>query len=212
LTRVLHVLDKIDINSGVSSVVMNYYKKLDHSKLTFDFMLNEDIDIGTREYIEGNGSKVFIMPSLKVANTFKYIRALKMFYKSHDYSIIHGHVANSAVFYLGQARKTIPYRIMHSHQAGGVTILWKRIRNWVLTRFIKCVANEYIACSSLAADFMFGKNSNAVIIRNAIEINRFRLNEATREDVRTGLGLNDKTINGNRATPVFFYYFRDSIS
>ena len=54
--RILHVLDKISVDSGVSSVVMNYYKSLDHDRILFDFMLNEDVDSETRKYIEDNGS------------------------------------------------------------------------------------------------------------------------------------------------------------
>ena len=159
LTRVLHVLDKISVGSGVSVVVMNYYSKLDHKKITFDFMLNEDVDEETRTYIESNGSKIFIMPNLKTANTFKYIKALKRFYKTHDYKIVHGHVVNSAVFYLGIARKKVLFRIIHSHNTRSSDVFWKRIRNWLLTRFIRSVANSYMACSEIAAEFLFGKNN-----------------------------------------------------
>ena len=33
ILRVLHVIDEININSGVNSVVMNYYKYIDKSKM-----------------------------------------------------------------------------------------------------------------------------------------------------------------------------------
>jgi glycosyltransferase involved in cell wall biosynthesis len=194
--RVLHVLDKISVDSGVSSVVMNYYNKLEHDKLTFDFMLNEDVDAGTRASIESNGSKIFIMPRLKAANVFKYIKALKIFYKNNDYQIIHGHVANSAVFYLGLA-KNVPYRIIHSHSIRAADIWWKRIRNWVLSRFIKLVANRYIACSSEAAIFLFGRNNNALILNNAIDADKFIFDPAAREKIRGELGLDGKLVIGH---------------
>jgi len=197
LTRVLHVLDKISVDSGVSAVVMNYYNKLDHKKLTFDFMLNEDLDAETRAYIEGNGSKIFIMPGLRVANLFKYIRALRAFYKAHDYRIVHGHVANSAVFYLGLARKKVPFRIIHSHNTMSSDIFWKRIRNWVLTRFIKRVANRYMACSERAAMFLFGSSDNVTIINNAIDIERFLYDEKKRERIRHELSIDDKQVIGH---------------
>jgi len=191
LIRILHVLDKISIDSGVSAVVMNYYEKLDHGKLTFDFMINEDTNAATRAYIESKGSKIYLMPRLKVANTFRYIKALKAFYKNHEYQIIHGHVANSAVFYLGLAKK-VPYRIIHSHSVKSSDIFWKRIRNWFLTRFIKFTANNYIACSKEAATFLFGKNANATIIHNAVDVERFSFDESARADTRDMLGLKNE--------------------
>ena len=201
--RVLHVLDKISVDSGVSSVVMNYYAKLEHDKLTFDFMLNEDTDAQTRAYIEGNGSKIYVMPKLKAANTFKYLKALKEFYKSHDYKIIHGHVANSAVFYLGLA-KNIPFRIIHSHSIQSSDVFWKRIRNWFLTRFIKCVANRYVACSTEAAKFLFGRSDRVTIFNNAIDVNKFIFSSEKRNEIRSSLGLKDEIVIGHvgRLSPV----------
>jgi len=194
--RILHVLDKIADNSGLSCVVMNYYAKLAHDRFTFDFMLNEDVDAETRAYIEGNGSKIFVMPELKVVNIFRYIKELSLFYKKHDYKIIHGHVANSAVFYLGIARN-VPLKIIHSQNAGGSVILTKRIRNWILTRFIKIVANRYVACSKEAAEFLFGKKNNATILSNAIEVEEFSFKPEKRETIRNALDLENALIIGH---------------
>jgi len=198
MIRILHVLDKISVDSGVSSVVMNYYRKLNHCELNFDFMLNEDVDSQTREYIEGNGSKIFIMPRLKTANLFKYIKALKAFYKEHDYEIIHGHVANSAVFYLGLAsKKKSPHRIVHAHATKGSDIVWRRPRNWILTRFIKVVANKHVACSNMAAKFLFGKKNNAFILNNAIDTERFQFNAEMRDRIRLEHGLENNLVIGH---------------
>jgi glycosyltransferase involved in cell wall biosynthesis len=194
--RVLHVLDKISVDSGVSSVVMNYYGRLEHSNITFDFMLNEDVDAKTRAYIEGNGSKIYVMPELKVRNLFKYIKDLKYFYKNHDYKIIHGHVANSAFFYLGLA-KDVPYKIMHSHSIKSSDIFWKRIRNWFLTRFIKKNANSYIACSEEAAEFLFGSLNNVMILNNAVDTDKFIFSEEKRKEIRSSLKLGDEFVIGH---------------
>ena len=194
--RVLHVLDKIDINSGVSSVVMNYYSRLDHSRITFDFMLNEDISSSVKSYLKDNGSRVFILPNLKAVNTYNYIKSLREFYNNNSYEIIHGHVANSAMFYLGLARN-VPYRIIHSHSIKSSDILWKRLRNWILTRFNKHVANIYVACSPEAAQFSFGKNIDVTIINNAINVERFSFNDEKRTEIRSLLKLKDEIVIGH---------------
>lgn len=196
MIRVLHVLDKISVDSGASAVAMNYYKRLDHEKLTFDFMLNEDLDPKTRAYIEKNGSKIYIMPSLKARNLIKYVKALRAFFEDHDYKIVHGHIANSAVFYLGLA-KNVPYRIIHSHNTKASDVYWKRFRNRVLTRFIKRVANRYFACSSEAAGFLFGKNADAVILNNAINVEAHSFDQNKRDAIRAELRLEGKLVIGH---------------
>lgn len=195
-TRILHVIDKISVDSGVSTMVMNYYKKMDHSRITFDFMLNEDTDEATRSFIESNGSKLFIMPALKTKNLVLYVRALNSFYSKNIYKIIHGHVANSAVFYLGLA-KHVPYKIIHSHSTELSDVFWKKIRNWVLTRCIKHVANLYVACSEKAAVSLFGSSHKATIIENAIDVRKFTFSEENRQYIRSGLGLTDEVVVGH---------------
>ncbi len=37
--RVLQVIDDMGLNSGVSSMLLNYYKYIDHDKVNFDFMV-----------------------------------------------------------------------------------------------------------------------------------------------------------------------------
>ena len=189
-------MDKLDIRSGLSCVVMNYYKKLDSSRITFDFMLNEEPDAEIRKNIESNGSRIYVMPALKVRNTFRYIKALRDFYAAHDYKIIHGHVANSAVFYLGLA-KSGSVRIIHSQNAGGSAVLLKRIRNRVLTFFIRFVANRFIACSKEAAEYLFGKKDGVLILNNAIEVERFVFDSRKREETRSALNLQDKKVIGH---------------
>lgn len=184
------------MDSGVSSVVMNYYSRLIHDRVTFDFMLNEDVDAKTRAYIEGNGSKIYVMPALKVSKVFKYIKALKEFYASHSYAVIHGHIANSAVFYLGLA-KNVPYRILHSHSCRSSDIAWKRARNWVLTRYVGRVANRYMACSEEAAKFLFGTTDGVTILNNAIDVEAHEFNADKREMLRFSLGVGTETVIGH---------------
>ena len=197
MLRVLQVLDKISVDSGASIVVMNYYKALEQKRLTFDFMLNEEPNVETRAFIESKGSKIYIMPALKTGNTFKYIKALKTFYKEHEYQIIHGHVANSAVFYFGRARKTARHRIIHSHNTRSSDNFIKRIRNFALTRFIKNVATDYMACSKVAADFLFGKKNSAIILNNAVDIVKFSYNPEKRDSIKTSLNTGDKKVIGH---------------
>ena len=193
--RVLHVLDKICKGSGVSGVVLNYYGKL-WDKVAFDFMLNEEPDPEMRHHLESKGSNIFVMPGLRATNLPSYIAALKKFYESHQYEIIHGHVVNSAVFYLGLA-KNAPHRIIHSHSTQSSDVTWKRLRNWPTNRLIKVVANKQMACSVPAAEYLFGKRNNAFILSNAIEIDNFLFCKCSRNRVRAKLGFGEEKVIGH---------------
>ena len=38
MLRVLHIVPSLDVNAGMMSVVINYYRHIDRSKIQFDFL------------------------------------------------------------------------------------------------------------------------------------------------------------------------------
>ena len=192
-TVILHVLDKITIDSGVSAVVMNYFAKLNHARITFDFLLFEKPTPDICAYIATHGGRVHLLPRLTFPSAFKYFAALKTIFKDNDYQIIHGHLANSAVFYMDS---NIPHRIIHSHNTALADSFIKRVRNRLLTAPIKKTANIFAACSTDSAEFLFG-DSPAVIINNAIDVPKFTFSRETRTSMRDKLGLHGKFVIGH---------------
>ncbi|MBR1391662.1 MAG: glycosyltransferase family 1 protein [Lachnospiraceae bacterium] len=202
MIRVLQVLEGINENSGVSSVVMNYYDHMETEKIMFDFMIHSDIREDTRREIEKRGSKIYRMPSLSGKNIPRYIKALNRFWEEHrgEYQIVHGHLPNAAVFYLGIAGKYgCPVRILHSHNSRGADGTVKRIRNYILNRWGVRTANTYFACSKLAAEYLFGKRKaeKAHIIYNAIELKKFAYNPQIRQELRRKYHVEDKVVIGH---------------
>jgi len=190
--RILHVIENLSLNNGVNSVVMNYYKYIDKERFAFDFMVHENVPRETENYFLHRGSKVYAMPELKVSNMAVYIKALFKFFRQHpEYKIVHGHLPNAAVFYLGTARLFhVPVRIIHSHNERSADTTVKKIRNNLLNSLIPCVANYYMACSENSARFLFGKRADqAFILTNAIDTSKFSYSEETRYKVRNELNL-----------------------
>ena len=59
--RIAHVIGKW-LGGGVESVVMNYYRNIDKTKIQFDFICdNDSTDIPYKE-IESIGGRVFLIP------------------------------------------------------------------------------------------------------------------------------------------------------
>lgn len=195
--RVLQVLDQISYNSGACAVIMNYYRHMDHRKVQFDFMVHEAPDEELQKKIMENGSKIYQMPSLSMRNMLLYPKALKKFFEEHrDYQVVHGNIPNASAFYLRAARRAgVPVRILHAHSARGADKVWKRIRNYLLSRIGVCHANTYFACSKTAAVYLFGKDiSHVHMVKNAIEVETYRFNQEKRAEYREKLHVDDDTL------------------
>ena len=79
--RVAQVMGRM-MAGGVESVVMNYYRHMDHKKVQFDFIVNNDSTVIPYDEISSLGGHVYEIPSYK--HIFRYTKALKiLFQKNH---------------------------------------------------------------------------------------------------------------------------------
>lgn len=199
--RILQVVEMINENSGVSSVVMNYYRHMDHSHFIFDFMTHTPVTDEIRKQLEETGSVIYEMPALTGRNIPRYKKKLDDFFLKHqEYEMIHGHLPNAAAFYLSAAKKHgIQTRILHSHNSKGADSLVKRVRNYVLNGIGVSKANVYFACSDLASDYLFRrkKASEIKIIHNAIDIDYFFYREEVRKRLREKYKIENKLVIGH---------------
>ena len=56
---VLHVVPSLDINAGMMSVVMNYYRNINRDIIQFDFIYLYDSDESYSSEIKSLGGKVY---------------------------------------------------------------------------------------------------------------------------------------------------------
>ena len=185
------------VGGGVESVIMNYYRHLDHSKVQIDFICDEDSTRIPYDEIKKLGGRVFLVP--KYQNLPKYLKALEKLFKENQYRIVHSNINTLSVFPLYAAKKAgVPIRISHSHSTSNPKE-WKRnlIKN-ILRPFSKRYATDYFACSELAGRYLFGNKAfdhgKVKIIHNAIDIEKFKFDEVTRKKLRKGFGIKDSTI------------------
>lgn len=185
------------VGGGVESVIMNYYRHLDHSKVQFDFICDEDSTRIPYDEIKKLGGRVFLVP--KYQNLPKYLKALEKLFKENQYRIVHSNINTLSVFPLYAAKKAgVPIRISHSHSTSNPKE-WKRnlIKN-ILRPFSKRYATDYFACSELAGRYLFGNKSfdqgKVKIIHNAIDIDKFKFDEVARKKLRKEFGIKDSTI------------------
>ena len=185
------------MDGGVESVVMNYYRNIDKSKVQFHFICDEDSTDIPYEEIEKLGGKVIIVPPYQ--KLFKYQKELYKVFKENNYKIVHSHINALSVFPLRIAKKAgVPIRIAHSHSTSNKKEWKKNIVKNILRPFSKLYANKFFACTKHAGEWLFGKKiierKELNVINNAIDLKKFEFNEKTREDLRKELGIKEDTL------------------
>ena len=120
----------------------------------------------------------------------------------YDSVHIHADVANKLlVSGLAAKRAGVKKIILHSHAAGvdgnhrGLKLLFHK----ACRRVLKHVGTDFVACSDLAAQWMFPNiNQDKIfIINNGVDLDKFRYNIAIREKVRSELGITDELLIGH---------------
>ena len=198
-TEPIRVLEVIGIvaGGGVESVVMNYYKHIDRSKVQFDFVVHDDNIVDITDTVESMGGKVYKVPSYS-KNIFGFMQGVYHIVKEHKYNIVHCHMTTLGVFSLGPAWLAgAKVRILHGHSTTVKSEIKRNLMKLVLRPFSTFVANRQFACSKIAACWLFGSDKNVEIIKNAIEVEKFQFNENYRNKLREELGLENKFIIGH---------------
>jgi glycosyltransferase involved in cell wall biosynthesis len=193
--RVAQMLARMDYG-GIEMVVMNYYRHIDRTKIQFDFIVFEGSELPQRKEIEELGGRVYEVPSLK--HPFAYNRAVYQLFKKNNYDLVHANMNTLSVFPLRMAKKAgVPVRICHNHSTAGPGETKKNILKNILRHFSRIYPTELFACSEYAGKWLYGDKASFRVIKNAIDIDRFRYNEKTRADVRRKLGIEDKLVLGH---------------
>lgn len=197
--RVAQVMGKM-VGGGVESVVMNYYKHIDKSKVQFDFIVDSDSTDIPRAEIEAMGGRIIVVPPYQKLN--KYISALTKLFKEEDYKIVHSHINTLSVFPLFAAKKAgVPVRIAHNHSTAGKGEYKKNIMKFALRPFGKIYPTCFAACTKYAGEWMWGKKTvkkgKVKVINNAIDLDVFKYDENKRNEIRKNMGLENKFVIGH---------------
>src|SRR5690554_4961121 len=115
MIRVLHVFGGLDAG-GAESRTMEIYRKIDKSKVQFDFLIHSDKTGFFEKEIKEMGGRVYRVPSRSLKNSIRYIKAINSFFLIHkEYDVVHGHSLSSGFIYLKAAKDNgIGIRIAHS--------------------------------------------------------------------------------------------------
>ena len=192
--KVLMVVFNLSVANGVSSYVMNYYRKLNHEKIAMDFVVYQDMDTPYYAEIEKNGDHIFKIPSIR--NIKEHIHISKSIIHDGQYDIVHDNILILSYFMMYYAKKfKVPVRILHSHNSRLGETKYKEIRNKMFMPLLLAQVNTYFACSDLAAKGMFG-NASYTFVPNVISSERINYDETVRSAVRKYFDVDNKFVIG----------------
>ncbi len=189
--RVAQIVGKM-VGGGVESVVMNYYRYIDRSKVQFDFLVDEDSTRVPEEEIIALGGRIFRIPPYQ--HPIRYRRELIRLMRGQQWPIVHSNINTLSVFPLSAAKKVgVPVRIAHSHSTMGKGEFAKNAMKLALRPFANAYPTVRFACGHYAGEWLFGKNHDFTVIPNAIELDKFRFDSTVRQETRKKLGIADGT-------------------
>ena len=197
--RVLQILNHMDYG-GIEAVVMNYYRYIDKAKVQFDFVVCRDSVLPQKEEIRSLGGNIYLLPP--VSHLPGYLRAVQKLIKSRRYEVVHCHMNTLCVFPLYAAwRAGAKVRICHNHTTAHRGEGAKTILKYLLRPMNRWFATDYFACGEYAGKWMYGKRAlqsgRVYLMRNAIDVEKFRYNTIARISMRIKMDLADKFVVGH---------------
>lgn len=196
--RILYVNGGLMNRGGIESYMMNYYRYFDRDKIQIDFVVHDAGGYGYYdEEIKGMRGRIFVLPQ-KSKHPLSYSRKLKRILIEGNYKIIHTHMDAMGAWVLKVAKVCgIPVRIAHSHNTKHLTS--NPIKLFFLEQARKNI-NKYatcrMACSEMAGKWLFG-NQTFHVIRNAIDIDKFKFNKDVREQIRVKYNIGNDFLIGH---------------
>ncbi len=179
---------------GISTFLFNYLSHIDRGRVAFDFVVHGEREGPREAETEALGCRVFHVP-VKSADFSGNARALSELFRSGGYRIVHAHLDAMNGYVLGLAKRAgVPVRISHCHNTQYLTTNpAAKLLHDIEKRRIPRVATHLLACSDEAAHFFYGaravEGGRVTLVKNAVELDRFRFDAAARNALRRELGI-----------------------
>lgn len=181
---------------GKESYIINTFRSFDRDKYHFSFVVYGN-SIAYQEELEASGADLVYLPERK-CGLFAYRKAIDELFRARKFDVVWANKTTlSSCEILELAKKNhIPLIMIHSHSSSNMggkltyilhTINRMRIKNWV---------DEYLACSNEAAKWFYG-NKQCHLIKNGIDVGKFRFNPDIRNTIRKRLNIDNCFVIGH---------------
>lgn len=185
---------------GIERVFEEYYSHMDLSPYEIHIITNMENIPEVQEKFEKMGCIIHALSPMKGHRfSLKNIKEYDEIMKNGHFDVVHNNVPDN-LFPLYFAKKyKVPKRILHSHNIYTEDFAKKKkiVADLYRLGFKMNASNatHLISVSRRAAESAFAKRaSEAVLLKNAITIDKFAFNSAVREVIRAQLGIGEGQI------------------
>lgn len=217
MKRVLSIVSNNIESGGVESYLINAYKHIHLEGIKIDLLVPGRIvyEKNADEFM--NLGCNIVQLGISCGGVKRLIALYKSFKKimnANKYDLVHVNTGNITIEALAlrcAAEAKIPVRIAHSHGTVYVTgKLQEKIRT-ILRRGINKNATDRLACSTSAAEALFGREhiKDTVIAKNGIDADKYGFDSKDRDKVRKENGWENCFVIGSvgRIAPEKNYSF-----
>ncbi|MBQ6383380.1 MAG: glycosyltransferase family 1 protein [Clostridia bacterium] len=200
MLRVLHSVSNM-ARAGIETMLMNYYREMDRSRIQFDFLANKPVPGEYDDEIRGMGGRVFFSPGLNPLHYPQYRRFVSDLLKNNpDIRIVHAHNEAMGLYALQSAKSAgIRVRIAHAHNTRIIRD-YKYPLKLVCKQLLPGAATDYWSCGTEAGIYYYGEKrwkASGFILHNAIDVSKFAFRPETREQLRRLHGVNNCFVIGH---------------
>ncbi len=181
---------------GKESYLINTFREFDREKFHFTFVVYGK-DIAYQDELVNKGAELVRLPERK-DGLFHYRKALNDLLSQTHYDVLWANkttLSSCEIIELAKKHR-IPLRIIHSHSSSNMGGFLTLILHSINKCFVRKWANMYLACSTDAAKWFYGKKQ-CRIVKNGINVEKFRFNETVRVKIRQELGVENDFVIGH---------------
>lgn len=190
--RVLHIFSGMN-RGGAETMMMNLYRKMDRTKVQFDFLTHRNDPCAYDEEILTLGGRLFYVPSIGSTNPITFVKQVKrVIQEKGPFAAVHAHTDFQSGFIALAARLAgVPVRICHSHSTSwrGRSSRLAGMQLFVFRRMITANATALCACGEEAGRFLFGKEKDVHLLPNGIDLDLFAGGRADTESEKRKRGI-----------------------
>ncbi len=192
MIKVLHVIHTLSKNSGITTMLINYYSHMDPAEFTFDFALFADNNNSGQEIFENNGGHVYPCTFPNLSGYKKFIKELTQLINTNKYDIVHLHSPNIHSFVKKAIKKSNvhPKLVVHSHGSKLSDKKLNAIRNRFMVMGITKNAQLCLACSDIAGKCLYGNKPYELLV-NGIDPKTFAFDPKWRKTLREQYQITD---------------------
>ena len=197
--RVLNLFTIMD-RGGAETMVMNYYRHIDRTKVQFDFLVHREQRGAYDDEIEALGGRIYRLCPIYPQNFARYKRDLRGFFQAHpEYKIIHSHMSELGYFAFREAEQQgVPVRICHAHNAPHGFDAKMIVRTYFKKRMMPHLTHLFM-CGEESGKWLYGEKNKSrfIMLNNAIDATSYTYDLSKREELRRQLGLADELVIGH---------------